>query len=361
MRTSPRALRVKRLNLADGKEDLEVAELLHKKGQAHLYKNEFARAKATFDAAVQIHKKKSMEDCIPLADSTCCLGVACFYMNDFSHAKLLFQECMRIQEKLVGDNDLCIVHSLCWLGRQQQKVNEPQKALERYLSALQICKKNKASVDYRLVVMLLHAIGKLYESDNVSLRGTTSELQQHPNLPPVPDPSRSNTKHQNASTTIDAQKIRKDYIRVLQRIDSNIVDVAKIAAQVALYEYNNGNQTSQAKKNGEGSLFITKQSDTPNMKLAMLNRSSKVILEVPITASFRLQLTSPYLMFRENPASNGIRGIMFHDRNESDEIASYLEKVVKQEISLKCEWNFSNMAFQFFTRVMNFHLFISTT
>ncbi len=338
LRTSPRALRVKRLNLADGKDDLEVAELLHKKGEAHLYKNEFARAKATFDAAVQIHKKISgMEDCIPLADSTCCLGVAYFYLNDFSHAKLLFQECMRIQEKLVGNNDLCIVRSLCWLGRQQQKVNEPQKALERYLSALQICKENKASVDYRLVVMLLHAIGKLYESDNVSLRETTSELQQLPNFPPDPDPSGSNTEHQNASTTIDAEKIRKANIRVLQRIDSNIVDVAKTAKQVALYEFSYGNQTSQAKKNGEGSLFITKQSDTPNMKLTVLNRSSKVILEVPITASFRLQLKRQYLMFRENPASNGNHGIMFHDENESDEIASYLEKVVKQEISFKCK------------------------
>jgi tetratricopeptide (TPR) repeat protein len=332
--------------------------LLHKKGEAHLYKSDFARAKATFDAAVQIHKKISgMEDSIPLADSTCCLGVAYFYLNDFSHAKLLFQECMRILEKLVGNNDLYTVRSLCWLGRQHQKVNEPQKALERYLSALQICKRNKASVDYRLVVMLLHAIGKLYESDNVSFRETTSELQQLPKLPPELDPSRSNTEHQNANTSIDAEKNRMANIRVLRRIDSKVVDIAKTATQVALYEYSSGNQTSTAKKNGEGSLFITKQSDTPNMKLTLLNRSSKVILEVPITASFRLQLKSPYLMFRENPTSNGYRGIMFRDRNESDEIASYLEKVVKQEISLKCEWKFSNMAFQYFTRLSNFHSF----
>jgi tetratricopeptide (TPR) repeat protein len=351
------------LNLANGEDDLQVATLLQKKGEAHLYKNEFARAKATFDAAVQIHKKISgMEDCMLLADSNCCLGVVYYYMNDFSHAKLLFQECMRIQEKLVGHNDLCMVQSLCWLGRQQQKVNEPQKALERYLSALQICKKNKASVDYRLVVMLLQAIGKLYENDNVSLRETTSGLQQLPSLPPEPNPSRPNTEYQNTVTTIDVENNRKTYLRVLQMIDGNIVDVTKTATQVALYEYNSDMQTSLAKKNGEGSLVITKRSDTSFLTLTVLNRSSKVILEVPITASFRLQLRSPYLMFRDIPASNDIRGIMFRNGNESDEIASYLEKVVKQEISLKCE--LKSQTWYSFIRVPRlriFHFLISTT
>jgi len=70
----------------------------------------------------------------------------------------------------------------------------------------------------------------------------------------------------------------------------------------------------------------------------VLSRSSTAILEVPITASFQLQVKSPYLMFRDNPASNDIHGILFHDGKETDEIASYLEQVVKQEISLKCEW-----------------------
>ncbi len=332
---------MKSLNAPDGQDDLEVAALLQKKGKALLYKNEFVKAKATFDSAIQIHKKMSgIEDCIPLADSTCFLGVAYYYLNDFSHAKLLFQECLRIQEKLVGEDDLCIVLSLIWLGRQHQKVKEPQKALERYLSALQLCKKKKASIDYRIIVMLLHVIGKLYEDDNVRLREITSGLQLS-NLPPEPNPARPNNLHRNTYTAFDAEKHRKANLRVLQTIDCNVFEVAKTATQIALYEYNNAKQTSRTKNNAEGSLFITKRSDTPSFKLTVLNRSSTPILEVPITASFQLRVRSPYLMFRDNPASNDFHGIWFHDVKETDEIASYLEQVVKQEISLKCEWKLS--------------------
>lgn len=163
-----RALRVKKADAPEGQDDIEVAALLQKKGEAHLYKNEFIRAKATFDSAMQMRKMISGADSLFVASSAYCLGVAYYYLNDFSHAKLLFQECMRIQSKLSGDNDPCIVRSLCWLGRLHEKLSEPQKALERYLSALQRCKQEKSSVDYRVVVMLLHAIGGLYEDDRVN-------------------------------------------------------------------------------------------------------------------------------------------------------------------------------------------------
>ena len=56
------------------------------------------------------------------------------------------------------------------MGMIYEKVNEPQKALERYLQALQICKQKKSAItDYRVVVILLHAIGRLYEDDKVNL------------------------------------------------------------------------------------------------------------------------------------------------------------------------------------------------
>ena len=161
-----RALRVKRADAPEGQDDIEVASLLQKKGEAHLYKNEFVRAKATFDSALQIKKNISGADCMPVASSTYCLGVAYHYLNDFSHAKLLFQECMRIHVK----NDACVVRSLCWIGKQHEKLNEPEKALERYLSALRIYKKGKSSIDCIVVVMLLHAIGKLFEDDKVNLQ-----------------------------------------------------------------------------------------------------------------------------------------------------------------------------------------------
>lgn len=90
-------------------------------------------------------------------------------MKDYHNSRLLFQECMRIQTKLLGKDDLLIAQSLSWLGRNHQQLNEPTKALEKYLSALQLSKKNKNAVDYRIIVMLLDEIGKTYEDEQVNL------------------------------------------------------------------------------------------------------------------------------------------------------------------------------------------------
>ena len=138
--------------------------------------------------------------------------------------------------------------------------------------------------------------------------------------------------------TIDAETRRKANLRVLQRLDSNIVDLAITATHVVLYEYST--ITAQWEKNNvEGSLFVTKRSDAPRFKLIILNRSSTENLEVPITATFQMQVKEPYMIFRDGTAAVGggdssganetIRGIWFHDGKERDQIASYLEQVVK--------------------------------
>ncbi|KAL7543775.1 hypothetical protein ACHAXR_013088 [Thalassiosira sp. AJA248-18] len=141
------------------------------------------------------------------------------------------------------------------------------------------------------------------------------------------------------AATIDAETRRKANLRVLQRIDSNIVDLAITATHVVLYEFNNAKRTWE-KKNVEGSLFVTKRSDAPRFKLIVLNRSSTENLEVPITASFQMQVKEPYMIFRDSSASiagedETIRGIWFHDGNERDQIASYLEQVVKSLIKIE--------------------------
>ena len=135
-----------------------------------MFKNEFKKAKATFDSSIQIEKRLfGMKDSLSLASFTCCLGAAYYHLDDFAHSKLLFQEGMRINSQLARSDESCIVYSLCWLGRLHRRMNEPQKALERYLSALQRCKKI-LSIDYRVVVHLLHVIGEVYEEETVNLQ-----------------------------------------------------------------------------------------------------------------------------------------------------------------------------------------------
>ena len=163
------SLRANRADKSEDGDDLEVAALLQKKGEAHLYKNEFKKAKSIFDSALKIREKLLGVESLPVAHSMYCLGVAYHYLKDYSHAKLLFQECMRIQVKLLGENDALVARSLCWLGRQHEKLCDPNKTLERYLSALRIYKKIKSSTEYRVVIMLLHAIGGIYEDSKVNL------------------------------------------------------------------------------------------------------------------------------------------------------------------------------------------------
>jgi mRNA-decapping enzyme 1B len=118
-------------------------------------------------------------------------------------------------------------------------------------------------------------------------------------------------------------------------MDRNVIDIAITATHVVLYEYNNTKQSSWEKKNVEGTLFVTKRSDAPRFKLVVLNRSSTENLEVPITASFQMQVKDPYLIFRDSPVSTDFVGIWFHDGKERDQIASYLEQVVYSLIKIE--------------------------
>jgi len=55
-----------------------------------------------------------------------------------------------------------------------------------------------------------------------------------------------------APVTIDKEARRQANLRVLQRIDTNIIDIAGSATHVVLYEFNEAEKAWQ-KKNVEGS------------------------------------------------------------------------------------------------------------
>ena len=145
-----------------------------------------------------------------------------------------------------------------------------------------------------------------------------------------------------ASSTNLAEARRTANLRVLQRLDPQIVDLAITASHVVLYQFSL--QTQQwIKCNIEGSLFVTKRSDVPRFKLIISNRNSTENLEVGITSTFQMQLREPYLIFRDSAAAaaaaadaaidsapdEAIRGLWFHDGKEREQVHSYLENVVK--------------------------------
>lgn len=126
-----------------------------------------------------------------------------------------------------------------------------------------------------------------------------------------------------------AEARRKANLRVLQRLDSLILDIQGSATHVVLYEFSVDSQ--QWEKTGcEGSLFIAKRSESPRFKLVVLNRNSKENLEVPITGKFQMQVQDPYLIFRETKGDGvvQIRGIWFHDNAEREAVSGLLTRIV---------------------------------
>jgi len=136
-----------------------------------------------------------------------------------------------------------------------------------------------------------------------------------------------------APIVIDENARKKANLRVLQRLDSSIIDISGYASHVVLYEFIEDSQAWQ-KRNMEGSLFIAKRSDFPTFKLIVMNRNAKENMYVPLTPSFQMQVRSPYLIFRVDKDNSNkaqqIRGIWFHDENERETISVLLERIVKK-------------------------------
>ena len=154
-----------------------------------------------------------------------------------------------------------------------------------------------------------------------------------------------------STTTPAAAKLaearRTTNLRVLQRLDPQIVDLAITASHVVLYQFSLP-QNQWIKKNIEGTLFVCKRSDVPRFKLIVSNRNSTENLEVGITSTFQMQVREPYLIFRDNNTTKTTasgttttgggeeeneaihpRGLWFHDDKERQQVHSFLENVVK--------------------------------
>jgi mRNA-decapping enzyme 1B len=139
---------------------------------------------------------------------------------------------------------------------------------------------------------------------------------------------------------------RTSNLRVLQRLDSQIVDLAISSTHVVLYQFHTQSSTWN-KTDIEGPLFIVKRSCSPRFKLIIMNRNSQENLEVGVNGGMEMQLREPYLIFRDNSsnttANNSsnttttaaaagdetIRGLWFHNDNERKSVHTYLENVVK--------------------------------
>lgn len=157
-----------------------------------------------------------------------------------------------------------------------------------------------------------------------------------------------------APIQINESAKRAANLRVLQKTDPSTIDIIGSAPHAVLYEFNTS-AVQWEKQNVEGSLFVTQHSESPKFKIIVMNRNSKENLEVPLAASFQMQVREPYLIFRldkgDKQAADDkqqIKGIWFHNGNERQKIHDVLSKVVKtlsvpggQEVQTKQSQNTS--------------------
>ena len=119
-------------------------------------------------------------------------------------------------------------------------------------------------------------------------------------------------------------------LRLLQRLDSTVLDIVASATHVGLYEFQ---QTAKAweKKNVEGSLFLVKKTEAPRFQLQLLNRNSTDNWTLPVLPKMLVQNQDPYLIlrFQNEQGDSVIQGIWFYNGQERDSIASVLTKAIK--------------------------------
>jgi len=112
-------------------------------------------------------------------------------------------------------------------------------------------------------------------------------------------------------------------LSVLQRLDSNIVEVLDTAAHVTLYIF----QGEWKKKDVEGSLFIVKRSISPHYQLIVMNRLSTQNMVDDISPQFQLQIADPYVIYKN--ASKEINGIWFYSSEEREAITRTIERIIQ--------------------------------
>ena len=119
-------------------------------------------------------------------------------------------------------------------------------------------------------------------------------------------------------------------LRLLQRLDSSVHDIAASATHVGLYEFQ---LTAKAweKKNVEGLLFLVKKTKDPSFQLVLLNRNSTDNWTLSVSPKMQVQNQDPYLIlrFQNEQGESVIQGIWFYNGQERDSIASVLTKAVK--------------------------------
>ena len=142
--------------------DIEIAKLLHRRGEIYIFREEYNEAQKCLTRCLSLYKKIYGDDSTEVAMAMFSLGISYSKLKDHQQSMLLFTESLKKLKIKASRRDIRIGHILHWLGRGHQELLQYNQALSRYLSALRVYKHNTSIVDPAVVVHTLHFIGDVY-------------------------------------------------------------------------------------------------------------------------------------------------------------------------------------------------------
>ncbi|KAG0324636.1 hypothetical protein BG000_002136, partial [Podila horticola] len=115
-------------------------------------------------------------------------------------------------------------------------------------------------------------------------------------------------------------------LSVLQRHDPHITDIIDSSSYVVVYKFDEASQ-AWTKKGVEGTMFVFKRSTLPSYGFFIMNRLGIDNLMADLKADMALQLTSDYIIYRDE---KDIHGIWVFEPTDRDRIGEKLLECCKR-------------------------------
>ncbi|KAF0686523.1 Aste57867_21710 [Aphanomyces stellatus] len=133
------------------------------------------------------------------------------------------------------------------------------------------------------------------------------------------------------SLPVDTSQNEALNLQVLQRQDSDIMEILGKASHVVVYEFDQGEQ-SWKRKEVEGSLFVVKRYTAPRFQMFVNNRLSTVNMTISIDTYLDVDNVDDFLILRcvdpANPNVFKIFGIWFFPEEDRQKTLKLLERVL---------------------------------
>ena len=118
-------------------------------------------------------------------------------------------------------------------------------------------------------------------------------------------------------------------LSVLQRQDKDVVSILDRAAHVVIYCFDQESEKWE-RRGVEGALFVATRQQAPLYRVYVLNRLSPDTFMEDLTAQFAVQMSKPYLMYRNH--NQEINGIWFYEDAERERIGNLIQGLQKDQL-----------------------------